>query len=117
MAQTNCSDRNTDECLYSAGLSQYSPEAQIIFLTRHAQMRMDSRRISSEALAAVLIYGRKVWARGAQIHALGKKEVLWGARHGLDLRSFAGLQVVCTPGGAILTAYRNHDFRTLRKLA
>ena len=32
----------------------------------------------------------------------------------IDLRPFAGLHVVCAPSGAVLTAYRNHDFRSLR---
>lgn len=84
-------------------------------LTQHARTRMDGRRISSEAVEAVLAYGRTIWARGAQIYALGKKEVLWASRQGLDLRPFAGLQVVCAPDGNVLTVYRNHDFRSLRR--
>ena len=84
-------------------------------LTRHAQERMNRRRISSAAVEAVLTYGRRIWARGAQIHALGEREVRRGFRKGLDLRPFAGLQVVCTPSGDIMTVYRNNDFRSLRR--
>jgi hypothetical protein len=110
------SERRATEAA-GGGRPQAFSEAMPFNLTRHARMRMDCRRISEEALEAVLAYGRKVWARGAQIHALGNKEVLWGAGHGLDLRPFAGLHVVCTPDGVILTAYRNHDFHPLRKTA
>ena len=86
-------------------------------LTTHARTRMDGRRISTEAVEAVLAYGRMIWARGAQIYALGEKEVQHATREGIDLRPFAGLQVVCAPNGAVLTAYRNHDFRSLRRSA
>jgi hypothetical protein len=86
-------------------------------LTDHARARMDGRRIPAEAVEAVLAYGRTVWTRGAQIHALGRKEVQWASRQGLDLRPFAGLQVVCAPDGDVLTVYRNHDFRGLRRAA
>jgi len=86
-------------------------------LTDHARSRMDGRRISIDAVEAVLAYGRTVWARGAQIYALGKKEVEQASRHGLDLRPFAGLQVICAPDGDVLTVYRNHDFRSLHRSA
>lgn len=86
-------------------------------LTNHARSRMDGRRISIEAVEAVLAYGRTVRARGAQIYALGDKEVRWASLQGLDLRSFAGLQVVCGPNGEVLTVYRNQDFRPLRRAA
>jgi len=74
-------------------------------------------RIPPEAVEAVLAHGRSVWARGAQIYALGRKEVARALQRGLDLRPFAGLQVVCAPDGDVLTVYRNHDFRSLRRWA
>lgn len=86
-------------------------------LTDHARLRMDGRRIPAAAVAAVLDYGRVVWVRGAQVYALGRKEVDRAARRGLDLRAYAGLQVVCTPDGDVITVYRNHDFRGLRRTA
>lgn len=88
-----------------------------LLITTHARTRMDSRRISEKGVELVLAYGRPVRARGAQIFALGKKEVLLAAREGLDLSRFAGLQVVCSSNGVVLTAYRNHDFRSLRRSA
>ena len=86
-------------------------------LTHHARARMNGRRIPAEAVEMVLQFGRLVWARGAQIHALGRKEVQQASHWGLDLRPYAGLQVVCAPSGDILTVYRNHDFKRLRRAA
>ena len=86
-------------------------------LTDHARSRMDGRRIPAQAVEAVLTHGRTVWTRGAQIHALGKKEVEQASRQGLDLRPFAGVQVVCASNGDVLTVYRNHDFKALRRCA
>lgn len=83
-------------------------------LTKHAAVRLDSRRISPGAVDAVLTYGRSAHVRGALVFAIGRREVEhWRAR-GLDLRPFEGIQVVQSLEGRILTAYRNHDFRGLR---
>lgn len=82
--------------------------------TLHARSRMHSRSISEGAVAAVLEYGRRVHARGAVIHAIGRKEVRRYANEGVDLREYSGYQVVCSGDGKILTTYRNHDFRRMR---
>ena len=89
--------------------------SDLLPLTHHARVRMDARRIPPAAVEVVLAHGREAWVRGARIHALGRREVASGARRGLDLRPYAGLQVVCSPEGDVLTVYRNHDFRSLRR--
>lgn len=83
-------------------------------LTAHALQRLDSRRIPLDAVEAVLHYGRRAHVRGACIRAVGRREVAAWARRGVDLRDLEGLQVVLSPEGNLLTAYRNHDFRGLR---
>ncbi len=84
-------------------------------LTRHARLRTGARRFGMAAIEAALAYGRVIHVRGAEIHAIGRKEVFRYRRHGIDLREFEGVQVVCEPGsGLVLTAYRNRDFRRLR---
>ena len=76
---------------------------------------MNSRRLSSEAINAALTYGRVVHVRGAAIHVIGRKEVERLSRAGLDLEAYEGVHVVCTPDdAAVLTAYRNRDFRGLK---
>ena len=83
-------------------------------LTTHARARMAARRLSEEAVAMVMNYGRLVRVRGAEIYAIGRKEVERHLAMGLDLRRFDGAQVVCSSDGAIVTVYRNSDFRGLR---
>ena len=85
-------------------------------LTNHAWCRMTARGLSQRAVDAVLMFGRMVYARGAEIHAIGKKEVAKYARTGVDLRPYEGLQVVCVPNdGIIMTVYRNRDFRSISR--
>ncbi len=83
-------------------------------LTKHAFYQMNSRGLSPKAIAAAVNYGRVVHTRGAEIHAIGHKEVGLYERDGIDLSRFEGVQVVCSPDGSILTVYRNRDFRGLR---
>ena len=88
--------------------------ADTSFLSYHAQSRMGSRGISARAVIAVLTYGRVVYARGAHIHAIGRKEVQRFSQRGIDLSEYEGIQVVCRLNGSILTLYRNRNFRSLR---
>ena len=89
-------------------------EQQRPILTTHAQTRMTGRRISETALSAVIDYGRVVYTRGAKIYVIGRKEVTTFLRKGVQLADFEGIHVVCSPDGAILTTYRNHNLRGLR---
>ncbi|MGK3982515.1 hypothetical protein WME99_05730 [Sorangium sp. So ce136] len=83
-------------------------------LTHHARQRMLHRGLKLEAVGVALLYGRVASVRGAVIHAIGRKEVRFYAREGIDLSRYEGVHVVCSSDGAILTAYWNHDFRGLR---
>ena len=83
-------------------------------LTDHAEKRMTGRRISPEALEAVLAHGRVAYVRGAKVYAIGRKEVDVGRLKGIDLSAFDGIQVVCSIDETVVTAYRNHNFRGLR---
>ena len=84
-------------------------------LTNHALMRMGDRGIQAGAIEAALLHGRVFHVRGAEIHAIGRKDVLRNKKNGIDLAAYEGTQVVCAPDGAVvITAYRNRDFRGLR---
>lgn len=83
-------------------------------LTQHAQLRMGMRGFSSSDVSLVLAYGRKIHVRGAAIYAVGRKEISQCAEFGIDLSNLDGMQVVCSSDGAVMTVYRNRDFRTLR---
>lgn len=84
-------------------------------LSKHAYERMVTRSISRAAIEAALEFGRCVEIRGAQIFAIGRKEVEKYGREGVELREFEGTHVVVTASGAVMTAYRNSDFRSLRR--
>jgi hypothetical protein len=87
--------------------------ADFVF-TQHAKDRMAMRRVGTEAIDAALTFGRTVHTRGAEIHAIGRKEVSHYGRLGIDLARYQGVQVVVSPDGHIITVYRNHSFRGLR---
>jgi hypothetical protein len=75
---------------------------------------MTARRIPARAIGAALAYGRRAHVRGATIRAIGRREVARYRAQGIDLARYEGVQVVCGHDGAVLTAYRNRDFRGLR---
>src|SRR5215207_303541 len=82
--------------------------------TLHARSRMRGRGISERAVEDALSYGRVVYTRGAVVHAIGRNEIAHYAEEGIDLSSYNGVQVVCSRDGAVITVYRNRDFRGLR---
>jgi hypothetical protein len=84
-------------------------------LTQHARGRIRKRGLSEEAVALTIQFGRLVYVRGAQIFALGRREVRrLLEEQGVDLSRYEGVQVVCSEKGDIITTYRNRDFRGLR---
>jgi len=84
------------------------------FSPKHAWERMSARCLSTVAVETALDHGRVVRIRGAEIHAVGRKEVEKLYRDGIDISRFEGVQVVCSPEGTILTVYKNRDFSGLR---
>jgi len=84
-------------------------------LTNHARNRMNARNLPSEAVCSALQYGRVVYARGAAIHVIGRKEVHKYKKEGVNLSAYEGVQVLCSPkDGTVITVYRNRNFRGLR---
>jgi len=86
-------------------------------LTRHAADRCRTRGIPTEAIVVVLDFGRHRAARGADVYTLGWREVRSCARHGIDLSSWEGIEVVCAHDGQVLTTYRNKNPRAFRDRA
>jgi len=97
--------------------NQRYPEAAEVTgfgLTQHARRRMYARRITLDGIRAALDYGRVFHTRGAMFYVLGRKELEQCRKDHLDISRWNGLQVVCSRGETILTAYRNKSFRGLR---
>ncbi len=83
--------------------------------TNHCLKRLQNRGIRNWQLEAVLEHGRAIYVRGACILAIGAKEVVRAMKNGVDLRGCEGIQVVTSlSDGAVVTAYRNCDFRGLK---
>ena len=83
-------------------------------LSRHAWQRMGARGVSSSAVNKVLTFGRVIYARGATIYVIGRKEIKRYLDQGINLDDLHGIQVICSQNGTIMTLYRNRDLRSLR---
>ena len=83
-------------------------------LSRHAWARMSERSLSPDMIRRVLDYGRISHVRNATIYAVGRKEIKCFDRENVDLTDVEGVHVVCNESGAVMTVYRNRDFRGLR---
>ncbi len=86
-------------------------------LTVHASQRSRARGIPTDAIEAVLEYGRHRAIRGADVFTLGWREIRFQARNGIDLSRWEGIEVVCAHDGRVLTVYRNKNPRALRDRA
>jgi hypothetical protein len=84
-------------------------------VTEHAYRRMVGRCIPPRAVAQVLRYGREAYTRGAFVHVIGRREVAWFSRFGIDLTAYQGIHVVCSHDGAVMTVYRNRRLKGLRR--
>ena len=85
-------------------------------LTKHDYRRMATCSISLTALEAALMFGCCAEVRGAQIFAIGPKEIKKYQRDGVEVSDFEGTQVVVTASGAVMRVYRDSDFKNLRTL-
>jgi len=82
--------------------------------TQHAQVRLSSRRLSQTAVDAALSYGREVHTRGAVFYVIGRKEVEFARRDGIDISADEGIHVVCSSEDEVVTAYRNRNLSRLK---
>lgn len=82
--------------------------------TNHAERRIRQRGVRPGAIEAALTFGRRVRRPGATVYVIGRKEVERWRKEGANLSDYVNLQVVCANDGAIITIYRNPDFRHLR---
>ena len=74
--------------------------------TQHALKRAAQRGVSLEAIEEIIAFGARVHRRGADHFIMGWREVERLSRRGRDVRALEGYRVVCTPGGEVLTVYR-----------
>ena len=85
-----------------------------LFVSNHAQRRMDMRGINQKTIDLVLKFGREVRTRGALFYVIGKKEIHQFYKQEPLLKDMEGIQVLTTKDGVIITTYRNKDLRQIR---
>ena len=83
-------------------------------MTTHVRTRMQQRGIRPDDVEAALSYGRAINARGMTFFVIGHKEVRKYSARGIDLGNLAGIQVLVSREGAIVTTYRSHDFHAIK---
>ena len=93
--------------------SIYPEDERTYGITNHAQMRMSQRRISKDAMAVVLKYGRRVHARNVIVYFFGKKEMkrhLKTGQHAGKWDAFRDIHVLVSPtDDTIITTYKNQQ--------
>ena len=93
--------------------SIYPEEERTYGITNHAQMRMSQRRISKDAMAVVLKYGRRVHARNVIVYFFGKKEMkrhLKTGQHASKWDAFRDIHVLVSPtDDTVITTYKNQQ--------
>lgn len=75
---------------------------------------MQQRGIHPNDVEAALSYGRTINARGMTFFVIGHKEVRKYSARGIDLVDLAGIQVLVSREGAIVTTYRSHDLHAIK---
>ncbi len=86
-----------------------------LFKTTHAITRMAQRGFNDDQIALVLKYGRAIYAKRIVFHVVGRKEVAYFAKKGVDLRDVEGIQLLTKADGVLITVYRNHDLKNIKK--
>lgn len=78
-------------------------------LTAHVQKRMQTRRISLDAIAAAIDFGRVSYHGTAMLFTIGHNEVKRHCKEEPNMSQYQGVQVVCE-GKYIVTVYRKYAF-------
>jgi len=86
-------------------------------LTKHASVRMQQRGIRRDDVDAALAYGRRIHAKGLTFFVIGDKEVRQYMDKGINLAQVAGVQVLVSSEGSVVTTYRSRDLHAIRVTA
>jgi hypothetical protein len=82
--------------------------------SQHAQIREGQRGISQKQVVLAYQYGRVIHSRRAVYHVIGNKEIEKYGSLEPELKTMNGIQLVISPNGTVLTAFRNKDLRKVR---
>ena len=82
----------------------------IVELTRHAQIRMQQRRISQDDVESVVMYGREFGTGDSVVYVIGRREIQENSKVA-DLTHLDGLHAIVGQKGRLITTYRDSEFR------
>ena len=76
--------------------------------TTHAQIRIESRRISPDTLGTVMEYGRELHRARALFYFLGRRDIPEHLAHDAGIEKMVGTVLVFSADGTrLLTGYKN----------
>jgi hypothetical protein len=82
--------------------------------SRHARFRASQRGLTDDEIAFVLFFGRSIHRTGIRFVFLGQRDI--PARFGRTHGHLAGLTVLVSHEGTVLTVYKNQAaLRTIKK--
>lgn len=87
---------------------------RLLRFTHHACIRMQQRGIRKADIGLVLCYGRCIHAKGVEFHVVGHKEVVRWSSLGIHLSHLAGVQVLTSQTGVVITTYRSHNLHAIQ---
>ena len=82
--------------------------------SKHALVREGQRGISKKQVMLAYKYGRVIHSRRAVYHVIGNKEIKKYGDTEPELKKMNGVQLIMTPEGTVLPAYRNKELRKVR---
>jgi len=101
-------------------LQRHPSRPPVVRLSQHACRQMQRRGISRDAVILCLFVGRRIHARGARIHLIGRKELRQLSCRPGSTGKLDGLHVIVVED-TVVTVYRNpkslqkHEGRTRRR--
>ena len=82
--------------------------------SKHAVKRSSQRGIKPRHVANILKFGRKKHQNGAVYYSIGRREVDKYKSICPGLKEMNGMHLVTSLNGAVITLFRNKDFRLIR---
>lgn len=82
--------------------------------SKHAVKRSSQRGIKPIHVANILKFGRKKYQNGAVYYSIGRREVDKYKSICPGLKEMNGMHLVTSLNGAVITLFRNKDFRLIR---
>lgn len=85
-----------------------------IFFTDHSRVSLNKRRINEDMVEKALQFGRHIYANGAHICFVGRKEVQKAKTKGIDIQELESLNLIlqeCDGKIVLITGFKNSSLK------